>query len=55
MSSSLGNLQFKEILQDPENLCCFDCGKTPAQWASINNSIFYAFHAAEFIVDLEFK
>jgi ADP-ribosylation factor GTPase-activating protein 1 len=40
MSSSLGNLQFKEILQDPENLCCFDCGKTPAQWASINNSIF---------------
>ena len=40
MSSTLGNLQFKEILQDPENLCCFDCGKTPAQWASINNSIF---------------
>ena len=37
MSSSLGNLQFKEILQDPENLCCFDCGKTPAQWASINS------------------
>ena len=40
MSSTIANSEFKEILQDPENLCCFDCGKTPAQWASINNSIF---------------
>jgi len=38
--TSYGNLEFKEILQDNENLYCFDCGKTPAQWASINNSVF---------------
>ena len=34
---------FKELQSDRENSHCFDCGRSGAQWASINNSIFMCF------------
>lgn len=35
-----GHFAFEELLKDTENTFCFDCGKQPAQWASINNSVY---------------
>ena len=32
--------EFDELLKDPDNKICFDCGKTPTQWASVNNGIY---------------
>jgi hypothetical protein len=31
---------FTELLKDPENQKCFDCGYEQVAWASINNSIY---------------
>ena len=28
------------LLKDTENQQCFDCGKSPTNWASINNAIY---------------
>jgi hypothetical protein len=35
-----GHYEFEELLKDEENLTCFDCSKTPAHWASVNNAIY---------------
>lgn len=35
-----GHFAFEELLKDNENTFCFDCGKQPAQWASINNAVY---------------
>lgn len=35
-----GHKGFKELLKIKENQKCFDCEKSPTQWASINNGIF---------------
>ena len=32
--------EFEELLKEPDNQMCFDCGKTPAQWASVNNGVY---------------
>ncbi len=32
--------EFINLLKEIENQQCFDCGKSPAQWASINNAIY---------------
>lgn len=37
---SFGHKGFKDLLKIPENQKCFDCDKSPCQWASINNGIF---------------
>ena len=34
---------FRELQADKENFQCFDCGRSGAQWASVNNSIFLCF------------
>lgn len=34
---------FKELQSEKENFHCFDCNRSGAQWASINNSIFLCF------------
>ena len=31
-----GHYEFEELLKNVENLNCFDCGRSPAQWASVN-------------------
>ncbi len=40
MQSLYSNPEFSNLLKDPENQQCFDCGKTPAQWASVNNAVY---------------
>jgi hypothetical protein len=35
-----GHYDFEGLLKDTENANCFDCGKSPAQWASVNNAIY---------------
>lgn len=32
--------EFEVLLSDIENRKCFDCGNSPASWASVNNSIY---------------
>ena len=32
--------EFEELLKEPDNQVCFDCGKSPAQWASVNNGVY---------------
>ncbi|OMJ70293.1 hypothetical protein SteCoe_31759 [Stentor coeruleus] len=34
---------FRELQSDKENFHCFDCKRSGAQWASVNNSIFLCF------------
>ena len=34
---------FKELQAEKENYYCFDCGRSGAQWASVNNGIFLCF------------
>lgn len=34
---------FKELQSDRDNFLCFDCNRSGAQWASINNGIFLCF------------
>ena len=34
---------FKELQSEKENTYCFDCRRSGAQWASVNNSIFLCF------------
>ena len=34
------HLEFDELLKDSNNKLCFDCGKTPTQWASVNNGVY---------------
>jgi hypothetical protein len=41
-----GHYEFEILLKDEENLACFDCGKTPAQWASVNNAIYLCLSCA---------
>lgn len=38
--NTYSNTTFDELLKEPENQVCFDCGKTPAQWASVNNAVY---------------
>ena len=40
MNSSYSNTEFTDLWKEPENQKCFDCGKTPVQWASVNNGIY---------------
>ena len=40
MNSSYSHPEFTDLLKEPENQKCFDCGKTPVQWASVNNGIY---------------
>ena len=40
MNSSYSNEEFLNLLKEPENQKCFDCGKTPVQWASVNNGVY---------------
>jgi hypothetical protein len=40
MNSSYSHPEFTNLLKEPENQKCFDCGKTPVQWASVNNGVF---------------
>lgn len=41
-----GHYEFEELLKEAENQLCFDCGKTPAHWASVNNAIFLCLNCA---------
>ena len=40
MNSSYSHPEFTNLLKEPENQKCFDCGKTPVQWASVNNGVY---------------
>lgn len=35
-----GHKAFIELMKDKNNNFCFDCGRQPAEWASINNGIY---------------
>lgn len=48
-----GHSEFEELLKDEENNYCFDCSKlitnsakSPAHWASVNNSIYLCLNCA---------
>jgi hypothetical protein len=41
-----GHYEFEDLLKDEENLSCFDCGKSPAQWASVNNAVYLCLNCA---------
>jgi hypothetical protein len=41
-----GHYEFEELLKNVENLNCFDCGRSPAQWASVNNAIYLCLNCA---------
>lgn len=41
-----GHYELEELLKDEENQSCFDCRKSPAQWASVNNAIYLCLNCA---------
>ena len=41
-----GHYEFEDLLKDEENKNCFDCGKHPAQWASVNNAVYLCLNCA---------
>jgi hypothetical protein len=41
-----GHYEFEELVKDEINQCCFDCGKHPAQWASVNNAVYLCLNCA---------
>lgn len=45
-NSPYSNYEFEELLQDKANLVCFDCGRGPASWASVNNAIYLCMNCA---------
>jgi ADP-ribosylation factor GTPase-activating protein 1 len=45
-NNSLSNEEFEILLQDKANTICFDCSKTPASWASVNNGIYLCLNCA---------
>jgi ADP-ribosylation factor GTPase-activating protein 1 len=40
------NTEFDALLTEPTNNFCFDCGSSPASWASVNNSIYLCLNCA---------
>lgn len=40
------NTEFDTLLSEPANNSCFDCGQSPASWASVNNSIYLCLNCA---------
>jgi hypothetical protein len=45
-NNSLANEEFENLLEDKANTLCFDCGSTPATWASVNNAIYLCLNCA---------
>ena len=45
-NTSYANDEFEVLLQEKSNKYCFDCGNTPATWASVNNSIYLCLNCA---------
>lgn len=45
-NSTYSSLEFDELLKDKANTLCFDCGKGPAHWASVNNSVYLCMNCA---------
>jgi hypothetical protein len=45
-NSTFSNDEFGEIMQEKSNTCCFDCGKSPASWASVNNAVYLCMNCA---------
>jgi ADP-ribosylation factor GTPase-activating protein 1 len=45
-NSTFSNDEFDELMKDTANSFCFDCGKTPASWASVNNGIYLCLNCA---------
>ncbi len=41
-----GHYEFEELLKDEMNLKCFDCARSPAHWASVNNAIYLCLNCA---------
>ena len=45
-NSTFSNDEFDVLMQDKLNTTCFDCGATPASWASVNNAIYLCLNCA---------
>lgn len=45
-NSTFSNDEFDELIKDTANTYCFDCGKSPASWASVNNGIYLCLNCA---------
>lgn len=46
MNEQFSNNQINEIMKDPENRYCFDCGTPHPKWASVNNGIIICLNCA---------
>jgi hypothetical protein len=45
-NNTYSHQEFDILLSDSENRKCFDCGLSPASWASVNNSIYLCLDCA---------
>jgi hypothetical protein len=41
-----GHYEFEDLVKDEANFKCFDCSKSPAHWASVNNAVYLCLNCA---------